>query len=88
MRTTRVDLDIAGSFERAVTSIKTPRQGGRHAVALHLTSVTRRPQPITLDDLRRRSEWHPPQTWHFFGRERLAKLVGGHESLAHLGSLI
>lgn len=54
------------------------------AIALHLADVVALSNPITLDSIRMRRSWHPPQTWHFFTRERLAQLAANHAGLEDL----
>lgn len=58
--------------------------GSTQAVALHLGEVVVLPHPITLGSIRTRRPWHPPQTWHFFTRERLAQLAANHAGLEDL----
>lgn len=58
--------------------------GSPQAVALHLTNVVVLPHPITLDSIRKRRSWHPPQTWHFFSRERIEQIASNHASLEGL----
>lgn len=58
------------------------------AVAIRLASVARLPSPITLAELRGPDNWHPPQTWHFLGWERLLRVLAKHPSRAHVGALL
>lgn len=63
--------------------------GSAQAVALHLTEVVVLSDPITLDSIRTRRSWHPPQTWHFFTRERLTQLAAAnHAGLEDLLSVM
>lgn len=48
----------------------------RQAVALHLRDVVVLSHPITLDSIRERRAWHPPQTWHFLSAQGVAALMG------------
>lgn len=52
------------------------------AVALNLTNVVMLAHPITLDSIRERRSWHPPQTWHFLGADRVAAFMGSRLSTA------
>lgn len=45
-------------------------------VALHIRNVSVLSQPITLDSIRQRRSWHPPQTWHFLNSDRVAAFMG------------
>lgn len=58
--------------------------GSPQVVALHLAHVVVLSHPITLDSIRNRRSWHPPQTWHFFTRERLAQLAPNHAGIEAL----
>lgn len=64
-------------------------EGADAAVALHLEAVTALVGEITLEQLRAHSQgFHPPQTWHFFDRQRLVQLIGKHPSLSALTNLL
>jgi len=64
-------------------------EGADTAVALHLEAVAALAGEITLDDLRAHEHgFHPPQTWHFFDRQRLVQLIGKHPSSSALTSLL
>ena len=58
--------------------------GSPRAIALPLADLVALSNPITLDSIRMRRSWHPPQTWHFFTRERLAQLAANHAGLEDL----
>jgi predicted transcriptional regulator len=63
--------------------------GAEFAVALHLDAVSALGSEITLGELRAHGRgFHPPQTWHFFDRQRLVQLVGKHPSSRALTSLL
>jgi predicted transcriptional regulator len=64
-------------------------EGADTAVALHLEAVTALVGRITLEQLRAHGRgFHPPQTWHFFDRQRLVDLIGKHPSSSELTSLL
>lgn len=64
-------------------------EGADSAVALHLEAVTALVGEITLEELRAHERgFHPPQTWHFFDRQRLVQLLGKHPSSSALTSLL
>ena len=64
-------------------------EGADSAVALHLVAVTALVDEITLEDLRAQGRrFHPPQTWHFFDRQRLVQLTGKHPSSPALTGLL
>lgn len=58
------------------------------AVALHLTDVCALQVPVPLGQLRNSGAFHPPQTWHFIGPDRIAQLVGDHPSRNTLDNLV
>lgn len=59
------------------------------AVALHLEEVSPLVDQVTLSQLRSRGRrFHPPQTWHFVDRQRLAQLIGIHPTSETLAELI
>jgi predicted transcriptional regulator len=63
--------------------------GADSAIALHLEAVTALVGKITLEDLRANGRrFQPPQTWHFFDRQRLVQLIGKHPSSSALTSLL
>lgn len=64
-------------------------RGANSAVALHFVNVTALTDEITLKELRAEGRrFHPPQTWHFFDRQRLAQLIGKHPSSPTLTDLL
>lgn len=63
--------------------------GADCAVALHLQAVRALAGEITLEQLRAHGRgFHPPQTWHFFDRQRLVQLIGKHPSSSALTGLL
>lgn len=63
--------------------------GADSAVALHLEAVTALVGEVTLEDLRAHERrFQPPQTWHFFDRQRLVQLLGNHPSSSALTGLL
>ncbi|ACV79052.1 ASCH domain-containing protein [Nakamurella multipartita] len=58
------------------------------AVALHLNDVRPLSDPVTLGQLRARSRFHPPQTWHFVNERDLRFMLGGHPSAHVMAELI
>ena len=62
--------------------------GAPQAVALRLSDVVVLAHPITLDSIRNRRAWHPPQTWHFLSADRVAAFMGSTPTTPHVAELM
>jgi predicted transcriptional regulator len=62
--------------------------GIKQAVAIHLGAVTPLEHVVTLQQLRLRRSYNPPQTWHFFDSDQLHDLLDGHVSHSALSALM
>lgn len=62
--------------------------GSSSAVALHLSEVTELSSTVSLEQLRESCGFHPPQTWHFWTRDRLGLFSEHHHPLRALHPLL
>ncbi len=62
--------------------------GSSSAVALHLSEVTELSSTVSLEQLRESCGFHPPQTWHFWTRDRLRSFSEHHHPLRALQPLL
>lgn len=63
-------------------------RGARLAVGIHLRDVQPLERHVGLEDMRRRTRFFPPQTWHFIDAPGLDRLVGGHEAHSALAAML
>ena len=55
-------------------------RGSRSAVAIQLDDVRALDAPVSLETLRSRGPFQPPQTWHFLEADDVRRLLGQHQA--------